>query len=466
MINCEHKFKYDSIYEMRLNMKYYLIGIKGAGMSSLATILYDLGYEVIGYDDDKKEKYTEVPLKEREINIYYDNSYPLTDQTIIYSPAFKLNHPELVRAREAGLKCIKYNEMLGKLTKDYKTIAVCGCHGKTTTTCLLSHVFNNIIGTNYLIGDGTGYASKNNDYFIIEACEYKRHFLDYFPQYIIMTNIEFDHMDYYKNLDDVKNAYIEFTNNVKKQIIACGDDKNIRSINIKKPVIYYGFNDNNDIIAKNVNINKNGSYFDVYIKGEKIGNFFIPLVGEHIILNTLGVIGVSYLEKLDIKKVSENIKTFKGAKKRFKEKVIDDIVTVDDYAHHPTEIEVTIRTARQKYPDKNVIAILRPNTYSRTKALYKDFANALNKADKAYVMDIICDREKPEEWEGISSDLIINLLDNGEHISLETVDKLLQHKNSVILFMSCKDIYLLQEKYEKILQEKINKIKIKKIKTK
>jgi len=240
-------------------MKFYFIGIKGSGMSSLSEILFDLGYGIAGYDDDPKHKFTEDALIKRGIKIYSDNSYPLKDDMIVYSPAIRSDHPELLRAKALGLKCYLYNEMLGELTKIYNTISICGCHGKTTTTALLSHVLNDVkgaMGANYLIGDGTGHAEKDNKYFVLESCEFKRHFLYYYPEYIIMTNIELDHVDYYKDLEDIKSAYKEFSTHAKKMVIACGDDENIRSINIDKEVLYYGFNDNNDVIGKNINLSK------------------------------------------------------------------------------------------------------------------------------------------------------------------------------------------------------------------
>jgi UDP-N-acetylmuramate--alanine ligase len=435
-------------------MKYYFVGIKGSGMSSLATILFDLGNEVTGYDDDSKHKYTEDALIERGIKIYYDQSFDIKDNVVVYSPAVKMDHGELVRARELGLTCLEYNKMLGELTKQYNTIAICGCHGKTTTTSLLSHVLDHIIGTNYLIGDGTGHADKDSEYFVIEACEYRRHFLDYYPKYTIMTNIELDHVDYYKDLEDVKDAYQSFANQTEDLVIACGDDKNIRSININKKVIYYGFNENNDIVAKNVTLNSDGSSFDLYINNEFKDHFDIHLYGNHMVLNTLAVITLTYNLGIDLMKVKEYIQTFRGAKRRFKEKVFGDIITIDDYAHHSTEIRVTIESARQKYPDKEIVAIYLPNTYSRTKLFYEEEAAALNKADKIYVMDIKADREKQEDYQGVTSDLIINLLHNGEKISIEEVNKLLQHKNSVLIFMSCTSIYHIQNEYERLLTEK------------
>lgn len=434
-------------------MKYHFIGIKGSGMSALAQIIHDLGNEVQG-SDVNHHLFTQDELKGRNIKILPFNPDNITsDMIVIVGASFREDHPEVIKAKELGVRIYSYSELLGRLSEQFTTIAVCGCHGKTTTTSLLTHIFNNIVGANYLIGDGTGFACDKNKYFIIEACEHKRHFLYYYPQYTIMTNIEYEHVDYYKDIDDMRAAYREFGNQTNELIIACGDDLNIRSIKFDKPVLYYGFNDDNDFIAKDVELSSTGSSFDVFYKGENIGHFTMPLFGKHMVLNTLAAISLCHTLNIDIFKTAELIKTFKGAKRRFKEKVLGDNVLIDDYAHHPTEVKVTIESARQKYPNKKIIAILKPNTYSRTKELYKDFIKVLNLADKAYVTDIFCDREKPEEWPGVTSELIINGLDNGEHISLETVNKLLPYNNSVLIFMSCKDIYVLQEAYEKLWNE-------------
>ncbi len=437
-------------------MKYYFIGIKGSGMSSLAEIMFDLGHQVVGYDDNPNPKYTEKALKEKGIKIYYDNSYQLEDDIVVYSPAFRVYHPEIKRAQAKGLKCLLYNEMLGELTKQFTTIAVCGTHGKTTTTAMLAHVLSNIEdgkGANYLIGDGNGYANKNNENFILEACEYRRHFLHYYPKYTIITNIDFDHVDYYQDIEDVKGAFLEFSKQTEKMVIACGDDENIKSLNISKDIICYGFNDNNQVIASNVSLETTHSSFDVHYNNEFLGNFTISQYGKHMILNALAVITMAQLLSLDMNRVNRALQTFGGANKRFKEKIIGDIVTIDDYAHHHKEIAVTIDSVRQKYPDKEVVAVYTPNTYSRTKAFYKEEAAALDKADKAYVMDIKADREKAEEWPGVSSNLIIRELRNGEEITPNTIDKLITHKNSVILFMSCASIYL-QDDFEELLKKR------------
>ena len=175
-----------------------------------------------------------------------------------------------------------------------------------------------------------------------------------------------------------------------------------------------------------------------------------------MVLNALACITICNLEGVKKEDIHRLLETFSNAKRRFKEKVFGDVITIDDYAHHPTEIKVTIESARQKYPDKEIVAVFLPNTYSRTKALLKDFISALRKADKAYVMDIHCDREKKEDYPGVSSDLIINEVPNAEKISIGTVDKLLKHKNAAICFMSCANIYEILDKFEELLKNKNN----------
>ena len=203
---------------------YYLIGIKGTGMSALAGILKDLGYEVKG-SDNENHYFTEKGLIEKGIEILsFDSNNIKEGMYIIKGGAIKDDNVEVLKAEELGLKIHSYEEMVAKLTSMFQTITVAGCHGKTTTTAMLAHVLDTLRGANCLIGDGTGHANKENKYFVLEACEYKRHFLEYHPYYAIITNIDYDHVDYYQNIDDVISAYTEYANNAEKMVIACGDD--------------------------------------------------------------------------------------------------------------------------------------------------------------------------------------------------------------------------------------------------
>ena len=336
--------------------------------------------------------------------------------------------------------------MLGILTKKFKSICVAGCHGKTTTTAMLSHVLNNIVGANYLIGDGTGFASKDNEYFVLESCEYRRHFLEYHPYYAIITNIDLDHVDYYKNIDDVIDAYREFASLTENIVIACGDDQYTRFLNISKPVFYYGIGDDNDIIAKEIEYNEDGIHFEVEAEGNYYGTYDLPLYGKHMLLDALACISICYYERLDFKEVAKLLKTFKGAKRRFSETIVGSNVVVDDYAHHPNEVKASIKAARQKYPTKKLIAVFQPHTFTRTLEFADDLADVLNMADESYVLDIHPAREKQEDYPNVTSNLIVDKLNNGKLIKIDDYNLFENLDNTVILFMSPNDISILENK--------------------
>ena len=431
-------------------MIYYFIGIKGSGMSSLAQIMHDLGYKVMG-SDKPDHFFTEAGLIEKGIPFHEFNPDMITkDMVIVQGNAFNDEHPEVKKAHELGLKIFTYQEMIAEITNETKLVAVCGCHGKTTTTTMMKTVLEPF-GVNYLIGDGTGYAKKGNEYFALEACEYKRHFLAYNPYYTIVTNIELDHTDYYKDLDDVMDAFNEFVSKTRKAVIMCGDDANNRRIKTDKKVLYYGFNDNNDVVVKNVTHDEETTKADVYINGELYDIYTFPFVGDHLLLNVLGVITVCYLENLPKDVVKKQVSIIEHAKRRFIEEKFRNNILIDDYAHHPTEVKVTIEAARKKYPDREIVALFKAHTRSRVQYFHKEFADALNLADKAFVLDIGEDR-KELGYEGVSCMDIIKDLKNGDYISLEEVNKLLPYKdtNAVLLFMSSKDIYVLENKYKEI----------------
>ncbi len=434
---------------------YYLIGIKGTGMSALAGILKDLGYEVKGSDNDN-HYFTEEGLKEKNIEVLsYDPKNIQEGMYIIKGGAIKDDNPEVQRALELGLKIHPYEEMVAKLTTMFQTITIAGCHGKTTTTSMLSHVLDELRGANYLIGDGTGHANKENKYFVLEACEYKRHFLAYHPYYAIITNIDLDHVDYYQDIDDVISAYTEYANNAEKMVIACGDDPYTHSLEVDKPIFYYGLDEDNDIIAKEVEYTENGTSFDVFIEDNYYGHFDLKLFGKHMLLDALAVISFCYYERLEAKEVSKTLKTFEGAKRRFTEYPVLDNIVIDDYAHHPAEIRATLKAVNQKYPDKKTVVVFGPHTYSRTKAFKDDYIDVLSKVDKAYIMDIYGARENQEDFDITSEDLIKEI-PNSESISKDQIDKLLGAHNSVIIFMSPNDITDMEKAYIEKYQNQAN----------
>lgn len=425
---------------------YYFIGIKGTGMSALAVILKQLGNTVSGSDVDK-HFFTESELKKNNIPFYvYNEDNVKEGVTVIKGASIKEDNIELVRARELGLKILEYNEMVGLLSREFKTICVAGCHGKTTTTNMLALALRDV-GVNYLIGDGTGSALRENQYFALESCEYQRHFLAYYPYYAIITNIDLDHVDYFKNINDVIDAYTSYANKASKMVIAYGDDPYTRMMKVKKDIVFYGLEENNDIRATNVEYNNNGISFDV----NGYGHFDLPLYGEHQLLDALAVITLCYLERIDYKEVCNNLKEFKGAKRRFSEKVIRDNVIIDDYAHHPNEVKATIGAIKQKYPDKKIVIIFQPHTFSRTREFADDLVNVFKTVDASYLLDIHPARESQDDYPDVTSDIIINKLDNSYHIDITESDKLKDYENTVFAFMSPNDISKLEDDLEEKL---------------
>lgn len=427
---------------------YHFVGIKGSGMSALAQILFDMGETVQG-SDIEKEFFTEKSLREKGITILPFNQENIKEgMTIIAGNAFNDDHEEIVRAHELGLTVTRYHDFLGNFMGQYTSVAVTGSHGKTSTTGLLSHVMNGDKKTSYLIGDGTGMGMPGSEYFAFEACEYRRHFLSYSPDYAIITNIDFDHPDYFASMSDVFNAFQEMTKKVKKAIVACGDDENLRDIKADIPIYYYGFKEDNKVVAKNMKTTPQGTQFEVYIDGELFDTFVTPMYGDHQVLNALAVITICHLEGLDNAAVKHALSTFGGVKRRFSEKIQDEQILIDDYAHHPTEIKATLQSAHLKYPERKVIAVFQPHTFSRTSAFLEDFANSLKLADKVYLCDIF-GSVREDSGELTIGDLQI-LIPGAELINESNVNLLKQYKDAVVIFMGAGDIQKIQVAYENL----------------
>ena len=430
---------------------YYLIGIKGTGMSALAVILKQLGNQVMG-SDIEKHFFTESGLIKNNIPFYsYNEKNIKENMTIIKGASIKEDNVELIKAKNLGLKIYEYNEMVGILSRKFKTICIAGCHGKTTTTNMMSLALKDR-GINYLIGDGTGNANKNNEYFALESCEYKRHFLAYLPYYAVITNIDLDHVDYYKDINDVIDAYTTYANQATKEIIAYGDDPYTRKMKITKKIKYFGIKGNNDIVAKNINYNINGISFDI----DNYGHFDLPIYGIHQLLDALAVITVCIEEKIPYEEVSKNLKEFKGAKRRFTEKIVGNNIIIDDYAHHPNEVKATINAIRQKYPNKKLVIIFQPHTFTRTKEFAKDLIEVFKEADASYILPIHPAREKQEDYPDVTSDIIINNLDTCHSINIDEASKLANYDNTVFAFMNPNDISTLEESLKKLIEEYFN----------
>ncbi len=429
-------------------MEYYFIGIKGTGMSSLACMLHDLGNKVSG-SDLSKHFFTEEGLRQRNIPIYDFNPANIKDNTyVIIGNAFLEDFEEVIAARNnPTCTCARYHEFIGDFLKKYHLISIAGSHGKTTTTGMMASVMNQFDETGWLIGDGSGHLTKDTKYFCLESDEFRRHFLAYYPEYAIVTNVDIDHVDYFKDDADYRDAYEEFATHVSKALVIYGEDAEARKLDLKdKKCYWYGLKENDDIQAVNVEERSDGMSFDVNFERKFYAHFDLPLVGHHLLLNSLAVIGVSILEGIPADQIEKGLSSFKGVKRRFVVEHHNDNIYIDDYAHHPTEVGVTIDTAKLRFPDHKLVAVFKPHRASRVKYFADDFAKELKKADKVYLCDFTSIDDKQDGTdiditylqEKIPGSIVISEDEKGAAI-------LAKEKPACFLFMSSKDIYGLAE---------------------
>ena len=299
--------------------------------------------------------------------------------------------------------------------------------------------------TGYLIGDGTGEMPENSKYFVLESCEYQRHFLAYEPQYAIITNIELDHVDYYKDMADYCNAFETFANQVKKGVVIFGDDESTRSLNVNTAHLYYGLHDDNDVQAVNIVQGEDGMSFDVLYKKNLFGSFKLPFVGKPLLWNSLGVIALGIMEGLRAEVLQNGLESFPGVKRRFTIEENHGNIYIDDYAHHPTAVKYMIEAAKIKYPGKKIIALFKPDRYSRIYYFMDRFAKELDAADEVYLCHFPENAAK-EEGIDITIDDLAKLSSKAKVIKEdEEAAKMLASRGpAVYLFMSSKDIYKLK----------------------
>ena len=426
--------------------KYHFIGIKGSGMSPLAQIAYDMGHEVQG-SDEETYFFTQEKLEQRNIPMYGYNAENIKEGfEVILGNAFDETHIEYRAAKDLGLKIYTYAQFLGKLLDEIPSIAVTGAHGKTTTSTMVSNIFKHNFVTSYLIGDGTGHGEKNSDYIVAEACEYYRHFLAYHPNYAIVTNIDFDHPDYFNDEHDMFDAFQSFVNQVKDTVVICGDDRLASQL---KPstakVVTYGFNEGNDYQIKNVKTTSENSEFDVYKNSELLGTFTMAVFGLHDISNATSAIALADICGLSTDEIQQSLGSYHHAERRFTEHKVGTNVVVDDYAHHPSEIKATIDSARRKYSDKQIIAIFQPHTYTRTAKFLNEFAESLLTADKVFLCPIFASVREKEKIVGIED--LQKVTPGSEIIYGEDNFDKLNFDNSVILFMGAGNINKLCNKF-------------------
>lgn len=387
------------------NKHIHFIGIGGISMSGLAEILLSHNFTISGSDMNSSPITEKLEKKGAKIYIGHNKENIKDADLIVYTAAISEDNPEIIKAKEKNIKLVDRADFLGDLMKAYKyNIAISGTHGKTTTTSMLSHVALKanvdptiLVGGNLDIIDGNVRIGKS-DFFLTEACEYKSSFLKFFPYIGVILNIDADHLDYYKDLEDIKNAFSKFIKLIPKDgyLVAYGEDENIQSI-LKEAncnVVTYGIN-SGDIQASNIKYDEKAcSSFDVVKDNKKLFSVKLNVPGKHNILNSLASICVALVSNMKNEDIVEGIESFLGTHRRFELKGCKNNITViDDYAHHPTEISATLAAAK-KYPHKKMFCVFQPHTYSRTLTLFDDFAKCFNNADEIILADIYAAREK------------------------------------------------------------------------
>jgi UDP-N-acetylmuramate--alanine ligase len=395
--------------------KLYLVGICGAGMSGIAEILYNLGYQIQGSDCSPGEigDY----LQSLGITVH-DEHRPenLADaDVVVISSAVGEDNPEVVAARQRGIPVIKRAEMLGELMRLKFSIGVAGTHGKTTTTSMIGKILQQgnyqptLIVGGIVAELGTGAALGKGDYLVAEADEYDRSFLSMFPTVAVVTNLEADHLDCYDDLDDLIDSYLAYMNRVPfyGSVIISADDDNLTRLQprIARAYATFGFAPEADYRAVNVKLEQHRSTFAVYHHDELLGDIILHVPGRHNVANALAAVATCSELEVPFPTIADGLLAFRGIGRRFEIiGEVDDILVVDDYAHHPTEITATLQTAKQVYR-RRVIVVYQPHLYSRTRDFVNQFAEALSLADKCLLVDIYPAREKPIE--GVTSEIIM-----------------------------------------------------------
>jgi len=393
----------------------HFIGIGGISMSGLAMILLKYNYKVSG--SDMRNSPLIEKLKENGAKIYLGHNEDNVREAgfVVYTAAVSEDNKELIKARELGLTVMDRAEFLGLLMKNFKyNIAISGTHGKTTTTSMISLIaLQGVLDPTIMLGgeldaiDGNFRVGKSS-YFIAEACEYKASFLKFYPYIGIILNIDSDHLDFYKDIDDINQTFIKFSKLIPEDgyLIGCAEDDRVLSLikASKCNTLSYGFT-KGDITAREISFDEMGcAHFTVYNKGVKFFDIKLKVPGEHNILNALASICASLCLKLDKESIKNGLTSYSGTHKRFELKgSYKGVTIIDDYAHHPTEIKAALKTAKL-YPHKRIICVFQPHTYSRTIALFEEFTDSFDLVDKLILADIYAAREI--DTKEVSSDML------------------------------------------------------------
>ena len=441
----------------------HFIGIGGISMSGLAEILLEEGFTISG--SDAKQSALTDSLAQKGATIYIGqkaSNLSIRPALVVYTAAIREDNEEFKAAVDAGIPMLSRAELLGQIMDNYeKSIAVAGTHGKTTTTSMISQILlvakadPTISVGGILEAIGGNIRVGGSEVFITEACEYTNSFLHFHPKYSIITSVEAEHLDFFKDIDDIRRSFHEFAGNtahdgvliINGQIAALDQITN----NLSCSVTTYGLCENDDFYAKNITYNDHacGTYTLMH-KTEDLGTVSLSVPGKHNVSNSLAAIALCLNLGLPLDVIKKGLLQFGGTKRRFEYKGTKNGITVIDYAHHPTEVAATL-TAARNYPHGRIICVFQPHTYSRTKAFLSDFARVLSMADIVVLADIYAAREK--NTIGISSkDLLAELQKNGQESyyfpSFDEIEKFLSEKcinNDLLITMGAGDVYLIGE---------------------
>ncbi len=451
------------IEDLKKGAKIHFVGIGGVSMSGLARILYKKGFKITGSDISESDAVCGLRNLGIDVYIGHCGENVVGADLIVYTAAVKKDNPELVYAEENGILAIERSILLGAVMRGFKkSIGIAGTHGKTTTTSMLSHVLLEAeldptitIGGN-LDAIGGNVRTGKSECFLTEACEYHCSFLEFFPTIAVVTNVDADHLDYFRDIEHIKSVFEKYLQIPDENgfAVVCGDDANAMDCtkSVRGRLLTYGLEDKNDFCAKNLSFDEKGmGSFDVCFDGKNI-SVKLSVAGEHNVLNALACFAVGYALGIDGEIIASGVEKFCLVHRRFEKKgSVNGALVIDDYAHHPTEIMCTLKTARAIAKGKVYVAF-QPHTYTRTKALFNEFTGAFEFADEIVFADIYAAREKDT---GIvsSRQLADAVTESGKKAKyIKDFDEIASYLKSVacdgdiIISMGAGNIYLVSDK--------------------
>jgi len=440
--------------------KVYLTGIGGIGVSALARFFVSRGIEVSGSDAEKTE-ITE-SLEKAGIKINYNQKAENIEQNVdllVYSAAVPEENPERVRAKKLNIEQKSYFEALAEVTREFNLVAVCGTHGKSTTTAMIAKILidagkdPNVIVGSQSEGLDVNFRAGRSDLFVLEACEYRAHMLLLDPSSIILTNIEEDHLDYYKDLNHIIQTFQQFINKLKdesgkmKAIILNNDDLNIRQLDMPEcKKISYGLAPGADLCAERIRKELGKQIFNVKFGEQDLGEFELGIPGDFNIYNALAAAAYALSLDIPVGQIKESLKNFKGIWRRFEIIYDDKFTLVSDYAHHPTAIQATLKAAKEFYLGRRIVCVFQPHQHDRTQKLFDQFVKSFDDVD-ILIMPEIYDVKGRNQNSNISSKDLVDKISGKEAYYAadldQTVEKVSQivKENDVVIVMGAGDVY-------------------------